>query len=94
MPCPGCGLTRSLSCALRGLFSESLSYHPLGLIVLGLFVFTAGQSVFPRLRREQLAGFMQRHALYFNSLYLAFVAAFLGFGLVRALVRVAVQLQS
>jgi len=29
IPCPGCGLTRSLSCALRGMFMESWQYHPM-----------------------------------------------------------------
>src|SRR5262249_17002125 len=28
LPCPGCGLTRSFSCALRGMFLESWHYHP------------------------------------------------------------------
>src|SRR5262245_4326239 len=32
LPCPGCGLTRSLSCGLRGLFLESWRYHPMGLL--------------------------------------------------------------
>src|SRR5579859_5366978 len=40
LPCPGCGLTRSLSCGLRGMFQESWNYHPLGLVILGLFVAT------------------------------------------------------
>src|SRR3954464_144355 len=39
--CLGCGLTRSLSCGLRGMFVESFNYHPFGLFVLALFLFTA-----------------------------------------------------
>src|SRR5258707_14511868 len=35
IPCPGCGMTRSLSCGIRGMFAESWHYHPLGLLVLG-----------------------------------------------------------
>src|ERR1044071_4195059 len=38
--CPGCGLTRSLSCGLRGMFVESFNYHPFGLFILALFLFT------------------------------------------------------
>src|SRR5215467_11057825 len=38
LPCPGCGLTRSLSCALRGMPVESWQYHPFGLLILGLFL--------------------------------------------------------
>src|SRR5579863_1296395 len=38
--CPGCGLTHSLSCGLRGMFADSLAYHPFGLFILALFLFT------------------------------------------------------
>ena len=36
--CPGCGLTRSVSCAVRGMWAESLSYHPFGAVLAGLLV--------------------------------------------------------
>src|SRR5262245_54176445 len=62
LPCPGCGLTRSLSCAVRGLFFESWNYHPLGMVILGLFLIIAAQSVCPRSFQESLARRMQQHA--------------------------------
>jgi hypothetical protein len=34
LPCPGCGLTRSIVTAMRGDFKASLSYHRLGLLTL------------------------------------------------------------
>jgi hypothetical protein len=89
VPCPGCGMTRSLSCAVRGMFAESWNYHPCGLLVLALFLFTAAQSLFPKPARERLAQFMQAHALFFNGLYLAFIAGFMSFGAMRALVHCA-----
>jgi len=85
IPCPGCGMTRSLSCAIRGMFLESWHYHPMGLFVLALFLFTAGQSLLPKALRDRLVGLMQSRAVFFNSFYLAFVVAFVGFGVVRAL---------
>jgi hypothetical protein len=85
LPCPGCGLTRSLSCGLRGLWLESWHYHPMGLLILALFAFTAAQSLFSRPTRERLAQRIRAHALLFNTVYLAFVAAFISFGLARAL---------
>lgn len=85
LPCPGCGLTRSLSCGVRGLFLESWQYHPMGLLILALFVFTAGTSLLPAGRRERLARYMESRAVLFNALYLAFAASFIGYGLVRAL---------
>jgi hypothetical protein len=86
LPCPGCGLTRSLSSGIRGMLLESWHYHPMGMLILGLFLLTAAQSVLPRPYRARLAGFMQRRTVFFNSLYLGFVGMFVGFGAARAIV--------
>jgi hypothetical protein len=85
VPCPGCGVTRSLSCGLRGLWLESWNYHPMGLLILALFAFTAAQSLLPRAARERVTCWIQHHALAFNSAYLLFVLVFVCFGVVRAL---------
>jgi hypothetical protein len=85
IPCPGCGVTRSLSCGLRGMFLESLHFHPMGLLILGLFCVTAIQSLLLRATRERLARFLEFHARFFNTLYLAFVASFVLFGVGRAI---------
>lgn len=86
VPCPGCGMTRSLSCAIRGMFTESWNYHPFGLFVLALFLLTAVQSLFPKSRRDRLAKFMQSHSRFFNRFYTGFVVAFISFGVLRAVV--------
>jgi Protein of unknown function (DUF2752) len=83
--CPGCGMTRSLSCGIRGMFSESWHYHPLGLVVLALLLLIAAQSLCPRSFRDRLARYIQNRASLFNRLYLAFAVTFVGFGIVRAL---------
>jgi hypothetical protein len=85
--CIGCGLTRSLSCGLRGMLAESFSYHPFGPFILALFLFTAVLSLAPSARR-QVAEYMEARPMWFNGLYLAFVVAFVGFGTVRALIEV------
>ena len=85
VPCPGCGMTRSLSCGLRGMFLESFQYHPMGLLILALFILTAGQSLLPQTRRDGIVRFMQSRATLFNALYLVFVITFVGFGAGRAL---------
>ena len=86
IPCPGCGLTRSLSCGLHGMFWESFQYHPLGLFILVLFVGIGGVSLLPRLQRERLESRIEARAIWFNAAYLIFVTAFIGFGVARALV--------
>ncbi len=85
LPCLGCGVTRSLSCGLHGLWLESWHYHPMGLLILALFGFTAVQSLLPRPARERLAQSIKDRALLFNAAYLVFVVVFISFGLVRAL---------
>ena len=81
--CLGCGLTRSMSCGLRGMFKESFGYHPFGLFILALFLFTAITSLLPGARRRvQL--WMEEHPVLLNGSYLVFVVSFVTFGTVRA----------
>jgi len=77
-------MTRSLSCAIRGMFAESWHYHPMGLFVLLLFVLTAVQSLLPDRVHDALVRFVQARAFAFNSLYLAFVVIFVSHGVLRA----------
>lgn len=86
LPCPGCGLTRSLSCGLRGMFAESWGYHPMGLLILTLFLVVAGISLLPAATQRNLCRYIESHARLFNSLYLGFVGAFVCFGIVRGVV--------
>lgn len=85
IPCIGCGMTRSLSCALRGLFSQSWHYHPMGIPILALFLLTAAQSLLPEVWRNRLKAFIENRATAFGALYIAFVGMFVAFGSVRAL---------
>src|SRR5262245_56924647 len=73
LPCPGCGLTRSLSYALRGLVSESWHYHPMGLMILVLFFVIAGASLLPRDCRDAVARHVESNPKFYNTLYLGFV---------------------
>jgi len=84
-------MTRSLSCGLRGMFAESFQYHPMGLLILALFIFTAGQSLLPKSYREGIVRFMQARATVFNAFYLVFVITFVSFGVVRALHHLAIR---
>jgi hypothetical protein len=85
LPCLGCGLTRSLSCALRGMFSASWHYHPFGIFILPLFLIIAGQSLLPRNGRQQCADFLESHARVSRHCYFAVVLLFVAYGVGRAL---------
>ena len=41
LPCPGCGMTRSVIYLLTGHVSESIHIHPMGIVVVCLFLYFA-----------------------------------------------------
>ncbi len=86
VPCPGCGLTRSISCAVRGMFSESWGYHPFGIIFLVAFAGVAVVSLLPTTARQRLDALISRHVKLMNAAYALFIAAFLAVGVTRALI--------
>lgn len=60
LPCPTCGLTRALCCAVRGDWARSLAYHPAGpFLALALFawmVWSAAEAYRGRPIREAFRG--------------------------------------
>lgn len=58
--CPGCGLTRSLSCAVRGMWAESIAYHPLGIAVMLALVAAMVRGAWPR-RQSRLSVVAESH---------------------------------
>jgi hypothetical protein len=84
IPCPGCGLTRSLSCAIHGMFGASWEYHPFGVFFLAVFAAIALASLFPITARRRLLGLVDRHGRLFNTAYFVLVASFLAYGAARA----------
>jgi len=67
LPCPGCGLTRAFVCIGHGRLSESLHWHPLGLLVYlsfvvlwayyGLYVFKRERPYFVPPRVKSILGY-------------------------------------
>ena len=84
LPCWGCGLSRSLSCCLRGMFAEAWGYHPFGVVVVAVLFAIALGSVLPGPAREGVVRFLDRFPRAFNVAYALFVTSFLVYGLVRA----------
>jgi hypothetical protein len=66
------------------MFSESFQYHPFGLLILALFIVTAGVSLIPALRKAVIER-IERHAGWFKMIHLGFLIAFVGFGVTRVL---------
>lgn len=88
VPCPGCGMTRAISCAAHGDLALSWSYHPFGVPLLVLFVATAVLSVLPSALRRRFATGVMRHHGPVNIAYVAFVSSFVAFGALRVLATV------
>ena len=76
-------MTRSLSCAIRGMFTDSIQYHPFGIPLLILFVGIAVLSLFSRLRLRAGTLLDQHHRLS-NMGFLVLVTTFIGYGILRA----------
>jgi hypothetical protein len=83
LPCPGCGLTRSLSCILHGDFARGYEYHPFGYVLLPLFVLVASTLFLSVDRRSQLEDFVRSQQSRFRVVYLTFIYGFIAFGAVR-----------
>ncbi len=54
LPCPTCGITRSVSATLHGQLSEALRFHPLGPVVVLLAVVVLASSLAQLARRPWL----------------------------------------
>ena len=85
LPCPGCGLTRSLASLSHGHLGDAFRYHPFGLVLYALFVGLTAAGLAGEARRARLRAWLEQRALAARSraVYHGLVAAFLGFGLVR-----------
>jgi len=75
IPCPGCGLLRSMVSGIHGHVAESLEYHRLGLLTLlyvGLqFLFRLGILFFPALivRFSRLDSYLNRGIIVLAALF-------------------------
>jgi hypothetical protein len=86
LPCIGCGLTRSLSCALRGMPAESWSYHPFGIPLLLLFLLAACFSLAPIGTRLRIQSWITQHSAAASAVFVLFFGSFMTFGIARWLV--------
>ncbi len=84
--CPGCGLTRSLSCAVRGMWQDAWHYNAFGLPLFGMLISVVLCGLLPGTIARQLAVVRARHARIVRFGIGVVAAAFLTHGAVRAAV--------
>lgn len=83
MPCPGCGLTRSI-CALSHLrLAEAVRFHPFGPLVYLLLVTLVVALVAGEERRRWIAARFNAHRTLAHRVYWTLVGGFIAFGVVR-----------
>ena len=83
LPCPGCGLTRSVSSILHGDLLKSWGYHPLGFFFVGLMVLLAFNLILPGSVVSMVRRFFDKYYDPLEVGLIAFAAVFIGFGLTR-----------
>lgn len=85
LPCPGCGLTRSITCLSQLEFQKAWQYHPFGFLIYGLFVCNVVLLFQSKQTRGRVQNWFQRNDHLVRPTYWTFVALFLIFGGVRLL---------
>ncbi|MDK2970392.1 MAG: hypothetical protein PWP23_147 [Candidatus Sumerlaeota bacterium] len=83
LPCPGCGLTRSVSSFLQGHFVWSFHYHPLGWVFAVIFVLIGSTALMPTRWREAIIARVTRYDQALGSGFLIFCTLLLLYGFIR-----------
>lgn len=85
LPCPGCGLTRSVVSLARGEVARAVWFHPFGLLVLPFSLFAASSLLWPAALRARVHAAIDRRRSAVDLAYRAVVVIFLAYGCLRAL---------
>jgi len=83
LPCPGCGLMRSMASLFRLDPARAMHYHPLGPLVFVVLVSIAGVALLPLAWRRPLAAWAEKRRKRVLGFYWTGVAVFLVFGFIR-----------
>ncbi len=83
LPCPGCGLTRSIACISHLHFAESLHYHPFGPLIYVVAIASVAAKIAGPARRAKLAALFDRNRKLASGIYWSLVGSFIVYGLVR-----------
>ena len=83
IPCPGCGLTRSISSISHGAFAKAFFYHPFGFIIYPVFVFLGTYALLPKRIKEKVKKYLMTKNDHIGTFYLFFIYSFIAFGAVR-----------
>ena len=74
LPCPGCGMTRSCVCLIKGQFRQSMEFHAFGPLFMGIGIVALVGSLLPARQRKQFVRFLQKWDLRWKISWALFVA--------------------
>ena len=83
--CPGCGLSRSVSSAARGMLAESVLRHPFGPVILFGATAIVVISLLPLSARRRITKPINDNSRIVNCIYGIFAVGFIGHGLWRTI---------
>ncbi len=83
LPCPGCGMMRSLSCISHMQFTKAFLYHPFGFGFYVLFLVSAAFLILPGRTRPAIINWAESHNGFLLNIYWGFVTGFIVFGVTR-----------
>lgn len=83
LPCPGCGITRSLASLAHLDVARAFSLHPFGPPLFGLLVLAVLSGLLGEPGRARVEGWLDQHQRALRGAGGLFVASFVLFGLVR-----------
>lgn len=83
LPCPGCGLTRSVVHITHGRWATAWAYNPFGFVAYACFLVAVGHRVAPSRWRRALLSAAERHRRRVDHAITAVLVLMLAFGLLR-----------
>ncbi|MGF1574019.1 MAG: DUF2752 domain-containing protein [Sumerlaeia bacterium] len=83
LPCPGCGLTRSVTSHLQGEPWMGFAYHPFGIVFAVIFVFCALSLLIPPKFKHPLAERLSKFDPWVGRLGIVFALLLIVFGVSR-----------
>ncbi|MHC5021045.1 MAG: DUF2752 domain-containing protein [Planctomycetota bacterium] len=89
LPCPGCGMTRSMTCLAQGDLLSSVTYHPFGVVFAPLLAFALLAWLLPVARRSALRGLLFRREQWLRPAYNSLIISFVVFGVARIAIHLA-----
>ena len=83
LPCPGCGLTRSITSVSHLQFFKAWEYHPFGILIYLLLAMNLGLLIMPRSSHMAMRNFFGTNARVSHLVYCVAIGYFLVFGFCR-----------